>query len=73
MPIIRFYAEKDNTITNAFSSGLHTRATGSNMGSSDALEIFSILGQATTSSLEKSRIIIQFPSEEIVYKRSKNL
>ena len=72
MPITRFNAEKDNTITNAYSSGLRSRATGSNMGSSDSLEIFSIYGQATTSSLEKSRILIQFPTKNISNSRTLN-
>ena len=37
MAIKRFYAEQDNTITNAFKPNLTTRATGSNMGASDIL------------------------------------
>ena len=36
MSIKRFYATKDNTITNAYKPNLTTRATGSNM----ALQIF---------------------------------
>ena len=43
MAIKRFTASADNTITNAFKSDLATRATGSNMGKSDILEVFSIL------------------------------
>lgn len=61
MSIRRYTADKDNTITTAFKSNLTTRATGSNMGASDVLEVFSIYGQATTSSVEKSRVIVQFP------------
>ena len=38
--IRRYYAKKDNTITNAFQENLTTRATGSNMGASDILEVF---------------------------------
>ena len=45
MAIKRFFATKDNTISNAFKDGLTTRATGSNMGASDILEVFSINGQ----------------------------
>jgi hypothetical protein len=61
MSIKRFYAIKDNTITNAFNFSLRTRGTGSNMGASDILEVFSIYGQETTSSAELSRVLIQFP------------
>ncbi len=61
MGIARFTASADNTITNAFKSDLSTRATGSNMGLSDILETFVIYGQAESSSVEKSRILIEFP------------
>jgi len=40
---------------------LLTRATGSNMGLADSMEIFSIYAQANSSSLEASRILVQFP------------
>ena len=70
MAIKRFYAEQDNTITNAFKPNLTTRATGSNMGASDILEVFSIYGQATTSSSELSRVLIQFNVNEIVDARN---
>ena len=58
--IKRFYATKDNTITNAFDENLTTRGTGSNMGASDVLETFSIYSQASSGSLEKARILIEF-------------
>ena len=58
--IKRFYATKDNTITNAFEENLVTRGTGSNMGASDILEIFSIYGQQSSASAELSRVLIQF-------------
>jgi len=70
MAIKRFYAEKDNTITNAFKQNLTSRATGSNMGASDILEVFSIYGQAATSSSELSRVLIQFNVEEIIDARA---
>ena len=60
MAIKRYYAKLDNTITNAFEENLVTRGTGSNMGASDILEVFSIYGQASTSSAEKSRALIGF-------------
>ena len=58
--IKRFYATKDNTITNAFEENLVTRGTGSNMGASDILEIFSIYGQQSSASVELSRALIEF-------------
>ena len=65
MAIKRYFALKDNTITNAYESNLTYRATGSNMGGSDVLEVFSIYQQAFTSSAKQdefSRILIQFPA-----------
>jgi len=63
--IKRFYATKDNTITNAFEENLVTRGTGSNMGASDILEVFTIYGQASSASTESARILIQFDMNEI--------
>jgi hypothetical protein len=60
MAIKRYYAKSDNTITNAFEENLVTRGTGANMGASDILEVFSIYGQANSSSAEKSRALIKF-------------
>ena len=70
MGIKRFFATKNNTITNAYKADLSTRATGSNMGASDILEVFHIYGQASTASAapgvrvtahELSRVLIEFP------------
>ena len=61
MSIKRYFATADNTITNAFKTNLSTRGTGSNMGASDVLEVFSIVGQASSGSTELSRVLIQFP------------
>lgn len=47
MAIKKFTALKDNTITNAFSENLIDRSTGSNMGASDVLEVFTIYAQGT--------------------------
>ena len=44
MGIKRYTADADNTITNAYKSNLVTRATGSNMGLSDSMEVFRIYG-----------------------------
>jgi hypothetical protein len=76
MGIKRYFASKDNTISNAFKENLSTRATGSNMGASDILETFVIHGQTTSSvdptpsahnatNAEQSRAIIQFPVTDI--------
>ncbi len=69
MGIKKYYATKDNTITNAFESNLITRGTGSNMGAADILETFVIVGQTSASisaaNAEQSRVIIQFPISTI--------
>jgi ribosomal protein S11 len=69
MGIKRYFANKDNTITNAYTNNLLTRGTGSNMGASDILEAFVIHGQTSASidaaNAEQSRIIIQFPIDEL--------
>ena len=66
MGIKRFFAVKDNAITNAYKSNLRLRGTGSNQGASDILEVFSLYGQAidtntTSGSQELSRLLIEFP------------
>ena len=65
MAIKRYTATSDNTITNAYKMDMLTRATGSNMGASDILEVFSIYGQQTTSSAELSRVLVKFPTDSI--------
>ena len=74
MAILRFTASADNTITNAFEADLTDRGTGSNMGYADALEVFSIYGQVSSSangqSQELSRAIIQFPITSISASRT---
>ena len=67
MAIKRYLADADNTITNAFDSSLvlANRGTGSNMGRSDILEVFSIYDQISGSdfgeSQELSRVLVNFP------------
>ena len=58
--IKRYNATKDNTITNAFRESLATSGSQANMGASDILEVFSIYGQATETSSELARALIQF-------------
>ena len=65
MGIKRYFANADNTISNAFKADLKTRGTGSNMGQADILEVFSIYAQADTTSSELSRVLIQFPVSDI--------
>tara|TARA_A100001515_G_scaffold23433_1_gene18056 strand:- start:25342 stop:27309 length:1968 start_codon:yes stop_codon:yes gene_type:complete len=65
MAIKKYLATKDNTITNAFELNRNVRATGSNMGASDILEVFSIYGQSTTSSVELSRVLVEFPISSV--------
>ena len=61
MPIKRYIAIKNNTITNAFRQDLQFRGTGSNMGRSDSVELFSLFAQAASSSNEQAKILAQFP------------
>jgi len=76
MAILRYTASADTTITNAFRTSLtaRERATGSNMGYADSLEVFSIYGQSSSSadgqSQELSRILINFPVDTISSDRS---
>jgi len=75
MGLKRYTATADNTISNAWQSNLTRRATGSNMGAADVLEVYSIYGRAYTSSAENkqvelSRILVQFPVDSISTDRS---
>ncbi len=65
MGIYKVFSNKDNTITNAFKEDLNNRGIQANMGASDIVEVFSIFGAQSASSLEQSRIIIDFPIQQI--------
>lgn len=65
MSIKRYNSDKDNTIANALRENLSARSTAANMGASDILELFSIFGQSSSSSVEQTRVIAQFPISEI--------
>ena len=65
MAIKRYFADADNTITNAFKESLATRGTGSNMGQADILEVFSIYAQESSTSTELARILLKFPVNDI--------
>jgi len=70
MGIQRFTASADTTITNAYTSNLRTRATASNMGLADSLEVFSIYAQADSGSSELSRMLLKFPVTDISSSRA---
>ena len=70
MAIKKYDATKDNTITNWFGLNISTRKTGSNMGASDILEVYSVFGQQTTSSAELSRVLIEFPISSVAADRT---
>lgn len=67
MTIKKYFAIADNTISNAFDRSLTTnnKATGSNMGAADILEVFQLYGQASTGSVERSRVLIQFDTTKL--------
>jgi hypothetical protein len=74
MGIKRYTANADTTITNAYKTNLTTRATSSNMGLADSLEVFRIYGQESSGSSELSRVLIDFPiSSDIASDRSAGL
>ena len=70
MAIKRYYANADNTITNAYKEDFNIRGTGSNMGQSDILEVFSIYAQRDSGSAELARTLIQFPVTSITADRT---
>ena len=66
MAIKRYKATADNTIVNTYKPGWQLRATGSNSGMADVIEVYSIYGRVTSGSQELSRILIKFPTATIV-------
>ena len=65
MAIKRYYASKDNTITNAYKGNLMDRGVSGNMGQSDILEVFHIYGQQNSASIENCRILIEFDIDQL--------
>ncbi len=70
MSIKRFIANADTSITDAYEPNLIRRGKFANMGAADSLEIFSIYGQVLPTSVEKSRILVKFPIEDIISSRN---
>ena len=72
MPIKRYIASKDSTITNVFKENLIHRATDANMGASDVLETYSLYSQRSSEYIDYpglSRILIDFPIDNIIQDR----
>ena len=72
MPIKRYVASKDSTITNTFKEGLKLRATDANMGASDVLEVFSLYSERSSDYVDYpgiSRIVMDFPVDTIIKDR----
>ena len=65
MALLRYTASADTTIVNAYQPNLRTRGTGANAGEADVLEVFSIYGRQASGSQELSRILLQFPTDQI--------
>jgi len=65
MAIKRYRANSDNTIVSTYNSNMTSRATGSNTGQADVVEIYSIYGRQATGSQELSRVLMNFPVSTI--------
>lgn len=70
MALKRYLADADNTIVNTYKSNLLVRATGSNAGYADVMEVYSIYGRQASGSQELSRVLVQFPITDISADRS---
>ena len=79
MAIKKFTANVDNTIVNTFETNMSTRATGSNSGQADIVEVYSIWARqqisssATSGSQELSRVLMKFPISDISSSRVSNI
>lgn len=65
MAIKKYVADRDTAISNAYTSGMLTRLTGSGEGESDTLSVFSIYGQQDSGSSELSRALYRFSTSDI--------
>ena len=71
MSLKRYLADADNTIVNTYKSDLSTRASGSNAGYSDVMEVYSIYGRQASGSQELSRVLVKFPITDITADRTR--
>jgi hypothetical protein len=65
MSLKRYFATADNSITNAYGPDGATRATDSNTGEADVLEVFANYGDVVSGSMELSRALVQFDINNI--------
>lgn len=65
MSLKRYFATADNSITNAYGPDGATRATDSNTGEADVLEVFANYGDVVSGSAELSRALIKFDITQI--------
>ena len=65
MALKRYKAIADNTIVNTYKPGFRLRATGSNAGYADVMEVYSIYGRESSGSQELSRLLVQFDTSDI--------
>lgn len=63
--IRKYVCTLDNVITDAYQSNNTYRATSSNEGLADSLQVFMIFGQQSSSSRERARILLKFPTNVI--------
>jgi hypothetical protein len=70
MSIKKFIATADATIAIAYKNDLLSTSYNSNIGAASSLELYSLFGNATTSSVEQSRILLKFPVTEISQSRA---
>lgn len=68
MPIMKFTASADTTITDAYKPFTLTRAVYANMGAADSLEVYSIY--ISGSQPQKARALVQFPISTISQSRA---
>lgn len=71
MSILKYTASADTTITDAYQPLSTKRAYFANMGAADSLEIFSIARSGSIP--ERSRILLNFPIQEITNNRNSSL
>ena len=65
MALKRYKAIADNSIVNTYKPGFKLRATGSNAGYADVMEVYSIYGRESSGSQELSRLLVQFDTSDI--------